>query len=380
MSTKRIYSLLVYLLAMKASIKIGSIAKIPIYLHITFLLILPFLAWVFASNPFPLGFGNEPLPLEVKFILGIVTAISLFACVLLHEIGHSLVALKYGIKIRSITLFLFGGVSALEELPREPRVELRVSIAGPATSLGLALLFYASNKVFAIFGSTFATFTLLLALMNLILAAFNILPAFPMDGGRILRAFLASRISYARATRKAALLGKLFAFIFGLFGFLLGDIILLIIAFFIFVGASEEETTVIAASLLEGVKVRNIMSADVFSIPPSINVSELLEIMLKKKYMGYPVVEKGLLLGIVTFNDVQKISNSQHSSTKVEQIMSRNIVSISPEDDAATALKLMNRYNIGRLIVKEGNSMVGIITKTDLIKALALLEFLDRRP
>jgi Zn-dependent protease/CBS domain-containing protein len=363
---------------MKASIKIGSIAKIPIYLHITFLLILPFLAWVFASNPYPLGFGNELLSLEVKFILGIVTAISLFTCVLLHEIGHSIVALKCGIKIKSITLFLFGGVSALEELPREPKVELRVSIAGPAISICLALIFYALNRA-VIYSSAFATFTFLLALMNLMLAVFNILPAFPMDGGRILRAFLATRTSYASATRKAAFLGKLFAFIFGVFGFLLGDIILLIIAFFIFIAATEEESTVIASSLLERVKVRSIMSTEVFSIPPSTSVSELLEIMLKKKYMGYPIMKNGLLLGIVTFNDVQKISNSQHSSTKVEQIMSRNIISISPEDDAATALKLMNRYNIGRLLVKEGNILVGIITKTDLIKALTLLEFLDRR-
>lgn len=362
---------------MKASIKIGTIAKIPIYLHITFLIILPFFAGVFATNPSPLGFGNENLPIEIKFILGIIAAIFLFGCVLLHEIGHSLVALRYGTKIKSITLFLFGGVAALEELPREPKVELRVSIAGPATSLLLGLIFYLLNYASSVF-SAFATLTLLLAYMNLVLAAFNILPAFPMDGGRVLRAFLASRTSYANATRKAAFLGKMFAFIFGLLGFIFQDIMLLIIAFFIFVGASEEESTVIASSLLESVKVRNIMSTNVFSIPPGTSVGELLEIMLKKKYMGYPVVENGLLLGIVTFNDVQKVPKAEHGSTTVESIMSRNIISVSPEDDAATALMRMNKHNIGRLIVKEGSSIAGIITKTDLIRALALLEFLDQ--
>ncbi len=365
---------------MKTRFRIGSIARIPIYLHITFLLILPFFAWVFAVNPSPLGFGKEALPIGIKFILGIITTIFLFACILVHEVGHSLVALKYGTKIKDITLFLFGGVAALEELPKEPKVELRVSIAGPTTSLFLGLFFYTLNYASPSLGSTFSTFTLLLAYMNLFLAAFNILPAFPMDGGRVFRAFLASHTSYANATRKAAFIGKLFAFIFGLIGILITppDIMLLIIAFFIFVGASEEENTVLASSLLEVVKVKNIMSTDVYSITPDTNVSELLAIMLKKKHMGYPVMENGMLVGIVTFNDVQKVPTSEHLSTTVDKIMSGNIISVTPDDDAATALKLMAQRNIGRLIVKQGDAMVGIITKTDLMRALALLEFIER--
>lgn len=207
---------------MKTSIQIGIIIGIPIRLHITFLLILPVFAWIFASNE-PQFYGfSDVQPELLRYALGMAASVLLFTCVLLHELGHSYVAKKHGSEINSITLFLFGGVSSMEDIPRDPKTELKMAVAGPAVSLiiGLALIsIYEILKQELLFQEPYMRLVWLIGYINIVLCIFNLIPAFPMDGGRVLRAWLAGRMSYIKATQAAAGIGKMFAIFMGIFGF-----------------------------------------------------------------------------------------------------------------------------------------------------------------
>jgi Zn-dependent protease/predicted transcriptional regulator len=358
---------------MAASIQIGKIMGIPIKLHITFLLILPIFGWVFANNPPPFGF-NDVEPVSLRYALGMSAALFLFIGVLLHELGHSYVAKRHGTNIQSITLFLFGGVSSMEEIPRNPKVEFKMAATGPGVSflIGIILLFI----VYFLFKPTdnpYLRLVWLVGYINIILGIFNLLPAFPMDGGRVLRAWLAGRMSYIRATRAAANIGKMFAIFMGIFG-LFYSFWLILIAFFIYIGASEEEKSTEVSVVLEGVKIKDIMSTDIHSVPSGMSAEGLVEHMFKFKHMGYPVVDDGRLEGIVTFTDVQKVPRGERKNVKISQIMTKEVISLPEDEDAVSAIKLMTINNIGRIIITKDKKMVGIVSRTDLLRSVQLLE------
>jgi Zn-dependent protease len=281
---------------MKSSVKIGSVMGIPIRLHITFLLILPFLAYAFAVAMPPFGFGNVP-EAALRYMLGTIAAVLLFASVLLHEIGHSYVAKKNGIQISDITLYLFGGVSAMEDIPRNPRVEMPMALTGPFISIVLGVLLAIVYYVWAGIRTDpiWGTMLFLLAYLNVALGIFNLLPGFPMDGGRVLRAFLAMRMSYIKATEYAVGAGKIFAILLGLLGLLMGmhGLWLIIIAFFIYIAGTGEEQSTVVSLELEGNKVDDIMTRDVETIDASASVAALLDLIFSRKHMGYPVTESG---------------------------------------------------------------------------------------
>lgn len=363
---------------MKTSIQIGKIIGIPIKLHITFLLILPVFAWNFAVNPSPFGFSDQDLTL--RYVLSLATAVSLFVCVILHELGHSYIAKKHGTNIQSITLFLFGGVSSMEEIPRDPKTELKMALAGPGVSFLISLIFMSIYLIFKSPSDSFMQINdpylrlfWMISIINIMLGIFNLLPAFPMDGGRVLRAWLAQRTTYIRATREAAGIGKMFAIFMGIFG-LFYSFWFLLIAFFIYIGASEEEKSTEINVMLEGVKIRDIMSKEVQTVNSGMSVEELIEHIYRFKHMGYPVVDDGQLKGIVTFTDVQKVLKEERKVVKVSQVMSKKIFGLQEDDDAVNALKLMTVNNIGRIIVKKGETISGIVSRTDIIRAIQLLE------
>ncbi len=363
---------------MKNSIQIGKIMGIPIRLHITFLLILPVFAYIFASNSPRFGF-NDVASIPVRAILSMSAAILLFACVLLHELGHSYVALKHGYGIQSITLFLFGGVSSLEEIPRTPKIELRMALAGPGVSffIGFILLLFYNLLKTSFIDNPYLRLLLIIGYINIILFIFNLMPAFPMDGGRVLRATLAKRMSYLKATRTAAGIGRMFAIIMGIFGLLtvsVGGFWLILIAFFIYIGASEEERATEVNVTLEGVKIKDIMSSEVITVSPDITVEELLNLMFKSKHMGFPVVEDSKVVGIVTFTDVQNVPKEERNKVKVSQIMTKELITVDELDDAVKALKIMTLNNIGRIIVTDREKMVGIVSRTDILRSIQLLE------
>lgn len=362
---------------MKTSLKIGSVMGIPIKLHYTFLIILPLIAYSFATSPAPFGFDKVP-DVWVKAALGTIAAIMLFVCVLVHELGHSYVAVKNGIKISDITLFLFGGVSEMEEVPRNPGVEMLMAFIGPAISLVLGVIFgilyfYVPGLRTDIY---WGTMTGLLAYMNIALGVFNILPAFPMDGGRVLRGFLAKRMSYVKATRIAVGVGKMFAYLLALLGLLTfpWGIWFIIIAIFIYIAAGEEESSTVQSITLEGIKVKDIMTKDVHTMDANSTVEQAFETMFRMKHLGYPVLENGKMVGVVTLTDISRVPAGARNTVPVRDVMTRKVITLKPEDDAFAALQKLSLNKIGRLVVMEGDRIAGIVSRSDMLKALELYE------
>ena len=364
---------------MNFSFQIGKIMGIPFRIHLTFLAIIPWVAYAFGAVSMqlfgkPYGFGAVE-PSSIKWIYSFAFAIFLFVCVALHELGHSYVAKKYGIVIRSITLYVFGGVSSMEEIPRTPKLELQMAFAGPAVSgiLGVAcLLIYFESEALLGTNHPFSIFLWTTGIVNLTLMVFNLIPAFPMDGGRVFRAWLAEHMPYVRATNLAASVGKMFAIAMGILGLFSGSFLLLLVAFFVYIGATEEGRATAINICLEGIKVRDIMSADVHTVDPSMTLGQLSDLMFHEKHRGYPVMDNGVPVGMVTIADVQKVPEDQRSSTTVGQVMARKIYDIDPDVEATAAMKIMNERGVRRLPVMEAGRMIGILSREDLVRAIEL--------
>ncbi len=339
-------------------------------MHITFLLILPAFTWLFAYNPEPLGFRSVS-PDGLKYLLSASAAVLLFFCILLHELGHSYIAKKNNIKISSITLFIFGGVSQIEDIPRNPKVEFTMALTGPLVSLliGVVLLavYFLFRPILSL-GSPYLLLIFLVGIINIVLGVFNLIPAFPMDGGRVLRAIFARHRNYIMATRSAVSIGKILAILMGFFG-LIANPWLILIAFFIYIGASEEEKATELSVLLEGVKVRDIMSTNVVTVTPDITIAQLVRLLFEKKHMGYPVVHSDKLVGVVTFSDVQKVQRENWDSVRVSQVMTKDVITLKPDDESIDAYKLLSTHKIGRILIKDNGNVVGIISRTDLFHA-----------
>jgi CBS domain-containing protein len=193
-----------------------------------------------------------------------------------------------------------------------------------------------------------------------------------MDGGRLLRAYFATRMPYVTATRRAASLGKMFAIFMGILGLFSFNFLLLLIAFFVYIGASEEEKATAIDISLEGIRVRNIMSSQVQTVDPNMSLRSLMDLMFKEKHRGYPVMDNGVLQGIVTISDVQRVPDSQRDLTTVGEVMARKLYVIGPEEEASAAMKMMQEKGIRRLPVMEGDHMLGIVSREDLVRAIEL--------
>lgn len=362
----------------KDSLTIGKIWGIPIKLHFSFLLILPFLAWAFGNNIIALS-EMAGFDLEIEgfrpYVLGLLLALLLFVSVGLHELAHSIVAKTKNVKILSINLMLFGGVAQMDELPEDPRDETMIAFAGPLLSLILGLFLV---TVFSL-GSAESQFILelqfvfvYLGYLNIFLAVFNLIPAFPTDGGRVLRSLIARRTSFVTATKIAAAIGKAFAFAFGIFGLLSGNFILIFIAFFIYIGASQEYQNTLLKHTLTDFKVKDLMTSDVVSVPLEMKLDDFIQKLFKERHSGYPVLEDGKLKGCITMEDVSKVKSSDYEQYSVGDIMSCKIIKVHPQDDIYQALKIMSREDVGRLMVMEDSRLIGIITRSDIMKGFRL--------
>ena len=375
---------------MAGSIRIGRLFGIPVLLHWSFLLAIPLFAWIIGTdieissglvfNFFRVSAPDTSLIVQGwnPYLLGAVVALALFFCVLVHELAHCVVALRRGIRINSITLLILGGVSSIEnELP-DPRDELPMSLAGPLTSAALALV--AGVVVYLVPrpvspGGAIAIFLFgYLALLNLILFVFNLLPAFPMDGGRVLRAWLAQRMPLPRATKIAADIGKAFAFIFVIFGLFILNFILIIIGIFIYLGADQEFYAVRSTVLLRDVAVGDVMSKDLVTVEPSLPVPQVIRLMYSTKHLGFPVVEGGVLVGMVTLEDVHRTSEIDRDAKLVRDIMARNLITVPPTAMLSDAFRLMSRHNVGRIPIVGDGRLIGMVTRTDILKVMELRE------
>jgi Zn-dependent protease len=280
---------------MKWSWKIARVAGIDVKIHATFLLII---IWIGVSYYMTSG----TLAAAAN---GIIFLLALFLCVVLHEFGHALVARRYGIQTADITLLPIGGVARLERMPEKPDEELRVALAGPAVNLiiaaVLAVVLYATGSLQGLTSLTQTSGSLLQRLLpvNLFLALFNLIPAFPMDGGRVARALLAKRMEYTQATQVAATLGQVIAFIFGLIG-LFSNPFLVFIALFIYMGAAQEASMVQVKSALEGIPVSKAMLTEFHTLNEGEPLSRAVELMMSGSQHEFPVLSGERVVGVLT--------------------------------------------------------------------------------
>jgi len=368
-----------------ASIRIGRIFGIPIYMHLTFLIILPLFIYIFSAPPnqvtvfgIPLSFKDLQVADWVKYAWGTVATVLFFVTVLLHEFAHSYLALKYGVKIKRITLMIFGGVSEMEEVPRGYGQEWRMAAAGPLTSFVIGAASYFGWYALGLVANPPMVITALsvlfgvMAIYSLLLAGFNFIPAFPMDGGRVLRSLFAERMPFLEATRRAARIGRYFAIGMSIFGILTLNFFFIIIALFVYIGATEEEQSTAISESLHGTPVGKIMTTDVQVVHPDTTIHQLNDLMLSTKHMGFPVVDRGLV-GIVTLTDTHKVSRDRLEHMNVADIMTRNVITVPPDMDSAKALNIMLEHRISRLVVLQGQVIVGIITQKDFLRAVNTL-------
>ncbi|NYT21041.1 MAG: CBS domain-containing protein [Methanomicrobiales archaeon] len=376
---------------MNGSLKIGTIYGIPVLLHWTFLLIIPFFAWIIGSqivltadlisDLFSIEINTSLITAGITpYVLGTVVALGLFFGVFIHEMAHSVLAKSRGIRINSITLLIFGGISSMEEQTPDPKVELPMALVGPLTSLAVGIICIGimflcdavidSRPLAGIFVFTFGY----LGLLNVFLFGFNLLPAFPMDGGRVLRAWLARGMPLNKATRIAADVGKVFAVLFGLLGIFLLSPILILIAFFIYIGATQESTAIKYSFLLKDVTVGDIMARDVLTVEPDMTVKSVIDLMYSTKHLGFPVRDRGLVVGMVTLADVHKIPPPDREAMQVRDIMTRGAIALPPSAPVIDALRIMSGSNIGRIPIMDGDMLVGIVSRTDILKVIELKE------
>jgi Zn-dependent protease/CBS domain-containing protein len=347
---------------MKYSFKIGSVWGIPIELHITFILLM---AAVFFLS----------YPQMYLFIL----MLFLFVFVVFHELSHSLVARHYKIKVRKIVLYPIGGVSEIEEIPEKPSIEWRMAIAGPLTSFVIGAILLALDQVlfvgtpvtlFVPTLSTAGSLMLDLAMLNLFLGAFNLIPAFPMDGGRVFRAFLAERMKFSDATKYAAFIGRLFGIVIAIVG-ILSNLWLIIIGVFIYIGATEETESTIVSTTMARVRVKDVMYSEVASVKPETTLTEALEIMFKARYHDALVEKEGALHGIVTWNEIMKVQPEQRRQLQVEQLPIK-AVSIFTDESILEAYKIMSREKIDLVPVVDRQApskVVGVVTSEGIAYA-----------
>jgi Zn-dependent protease/predicted transcriptional regulator len=279
--------------------KLGRIAGIPIYVHWTFLILI---AWVI------LGSWQEGQSLAAT-VEGVVFVLALFGCVVLHELGHALAARRYGVPTADITLLPIGGVARLQRIPEHPRQELVIALAGPAVNVAIVAGLLLAGVGFPVGQNdpqhlVQERFWPKMLEVNFILATFNLLPAFPMDGGRVLRALLAMRLNYTQATRLAASVGQLMAIGFGLLGLTWGNPILLLIALFVWIGAESEAVQVEERLVLKDVPVRAAMLTEFMTLMPDDTLGHAADLLLAGSQHDFPVVADGRVTGLLTRADL----------------------------------------------------------------------------
>ncbi|MFQ3293467.1 MAG: Zn-dependent protease/CBS domain-containing protein [Halobacteriales archaeon] len=369
------------------SFRIGSAVGIPIKLDLTFLLILPIFAYLIGSqieatadllnSVWASEIAIEPVTTGLMpWIVGVVAALGLFGGVVLHELGHSLVAMRFDVQIDAITLWIFGGIASMEEIPEDWRQELAISVAGPIVSVFVGVVCYVA---FLGVPSGLAAIRFVLgylAVLNVVLAIFNMLPGFPMDGGRVLRALLARTRPYARATQIAAEVGKAFAILLGLWGLFSWSPISIGIAFFIYIGAASEAKQVTLKAAFEGVTVRDVMtpSSKLHTVSPETSIADLVERMFRERHTGYPVVDGGDLVGLITLDDAQAVQPVEREAFEVRDVMTTELKTIELDADAMAALESMQKEGIGRLLVTDrAGNLVGLISRSDLMTAFDII-------
>lgn len=352
---------------MKWSAKLGEFAGIGVYIHATFLILI---AWV--------GFTHWQAERSFSAVgAGILFILAVFGCVLVHEFGHALTAKHFGIQTRDITLLPIGGVARLERIPEDPKQELLVTLAGPAVNIVIAAALYLALPMIGT-GAPWGTITLTsgsfgerLMLFNVMMVVFNMIPAFPMDGGRALRALLAMRMDYTRATRIAASLGQGIALLFGLIG-LFGNPFLIFIALFVWIGAAQESAMTQMKSALGGIPLAEAMITEYRTLSPQDRLAHAVEFLLSGSQQDFPVVDDDAVVGILTRADLLVALTQRGEQAAVSEVMQRDFQTADPAEMIDVVLQRLQGAKCHTVPVLRREKLIGLITMENVGEFLSV--------
>ena len=363
---------------LKSAIPIGRLFGIPLRLHFSWFFIFALVTWALATSYFPDVY--QEWSLSASIITGVITSLLFFGSVLLHELMHSVVAIASGIPVKSITLFIFGGVSEIAEEPSNPKIELKIAIAGPLTSILLGGIFWA---IFYLIPASFeyiVAVSFWLGLINLMLGAFNLLPGFPLDGGRVMRAILWWRSgNLRRATRWASNAGRGISFFFIFGGIWLifqgpewwfNGLWLAFIGWFLGNAAVGSYRQLTLQQMLQGHAVSEAMTRDCITIQQNITLNELVnEHILPTGNQCFVVADGDHVKGLITLKEVKAIPSTEWASKKIIEIMVplEKLRQVRPDEDMARVLKVLTEEEIGQLPVVEGDNIIGMISRENLL-------------
>lgn len=357
---------------MKWSWSLGRLAGIDVRIHATFLLLLAYVAYV----------GYERGGTARAALFGVIFLLLLFASVVAHELGHALTARRFGVATRNITLLPIGGVAQLERMPREPKQELLIALAGPAVTLVIAVLLYVFLRLT---GATLSRVTLaddpslLVSLLftNVTILIFNMLPAFPMDGGRVLRAALAMRLDYVRATQIAASLGKAFALLFGLFGLWSQEPLMILIALFVWMGAAGEAVSTQFRSSLHGVTVDRAMIREVRTLSPDEPLAAAVQQARSGFQHDFPVVVDGRVVGVLTRKSLVSTLARRGPSATVAEAMDTAFVTAAPTEPLDEAFARLSECRCHTMPVVRDGVLEGVLTTDSVGEFVSVESALD---
>ena len=369
-------------------IKLFKVFGIQISIDYSWFIVFLLFAWSLSYGYFP--FKHPGLTTSTYIAMGVVSSLMLFICVLIHELSHSVTANRLGLDIHEITLFIFGGVAQLSKEPEDAMVELKIAVAGPIASGVLAIIFgvLAALAAKTPYQVVYTVFTYL-SYINLVLLIFNMIPGFPLDGGRVLRAlWWAKTGDLNRSTKAASSVGKGFAMFLIFFGFyqvltgnFVGGLWAILIGFFVQRAAESGYQHVVIKKALEGLKVRDVMSTGVVTMDGATTVSDAVEgYFLKHHFVSFPVTSGGHVAGLLLLGSVRAVEKDQWNTTLVRDIMQplgpADI--LSPDDAASEALSRMVGGTSGRFPVLKDGKLVGIISRRDIMKMLEFKSGLGR--
>ncbi|RJQ63855.1 MAG: site-2 protease family protein [Desulfobacteraceae bacterium] len=365
------------------NIRLFNLLGFEVKVDLSWIIIAILIAWSLSTGLFP--FRYRDLSPQTYWIMGIVGALGLFLSIIVHEFSHSVVARRFGIPMRGITLFIFGGVAEMGEEPPSPRAEFFMAVAGPLSSIAIALIFYGISAAgVESFSQPLGGVIRYLAWINAVLAGFNLIPAFPLDGGRVLRSILWHvQGSIRKATRISSTIGSgfgIFLIIMGVFNFISGNVIggmwWFLIGMFVKSAADASYRQLITRRALEGEPLSRFMKKDPVVVSPSIPVDRFVEdYIYKYHYKMFPIVEDGdRLVGCVTTQQVKALNREDWKDKKVSEIAQQCSIenTIRPDADAVEALSTMHRTGSSRLMVVSRDKLVGVIALKDMMQWLSL--------
>ena len=360
---------------MKSSITIGNILGIPLRIHSSWFLILFLVIISLASGYFPSEYPNWEA--STYWIIGVITTLLFFGSVLLHELGHSVIALNQGVPVLNITLFIFGGVAQIGREPESPGTEFKIAIAGPLTSLLLAGLFTLIGRIFG-FLPTISAVALYLSRINLILAVFNTIPGFPLDGGRVLRAFFWKvGGSFRAATTWASYIGQGIAILFlgyGIYQMFTGNILnglwLVFIGWFMINAANEGHKQVMVRETLTNITANHLMTQECPKVSGEISIADLInDYVIEDGNRCFFIIEDGHIEGMLTLHNIKKVKQEEWNTLPVKKVMTPldDLITAPPDENAWTLLRRMDEADVNQIPVIESGQMIGLVTRKILL-------------